>query len=280
MDLIHGPHFLNTFCATLTMATKRMKEFCRTSIRSPITIAAYSRYNNVLGNVLGTPGYHVTYKCAPSSPRSTIVPGLLSDCGQHDFQHWLVARGSTRLQLHPPAPHDTIASPSTMLWGNYDTVNNSVQWNNSEVPSGDPNYPNPVPSTQTISPSFYDGVYSAHQSCGTGLQFWKNPTTGTCPPYPSIGPDVSGGDIGMCSSGPYNWSRALSSSQCGGGGFIPSVNGGYAYSNPAMRCYLNQMGGTPNGTGAFLTFNAAACYAADAASGAPVPPTGLTATVH
>ena len=38
--------------------------------------------------------------------------------------------------------------------------------------------------------------------------------------------------------------------------------GGHAYTIPAADCYANIMGGPADGTGAVLSFDAAACYGA------------------
>lgn len=282
LDAIHGPHFLNTFLRNYFNGYEANEGILPSQGTVPITIAAYSRYNNIIGNVLGTAGYHTTYDCVPSSTLMHYCPGVTGYEAKTIYNIGLSHGEQLDYNNNPPMPNDMTGAPSTMRWGNYDTVNNAVQWNSSEVPANDPNFPNAVPSSQALPASFYNGSYSSHPSCGTGLPFWKDPTSGTCPPYPSIGPDVISGDIGMCTSGTYNWSRALNSAQCGGGGFAQSVNNGYAYSNPAMRCYLNQMGGPPNGTGGFLTFNRASCYANDSSSGGggPTPPTGLAAAVH
>ena len=86
----------------------------------------------------------------------------------------------------------------------------------------------------------------------------------------------------MCTGGTYQWSLALSASQCSGGTFSASADGGYGSSNPAMRCYLNQMSGPPDGTGGMLSFNRTSCYSADSSSSSqiPAPPTNLTVTVQ
>jgi hypothetical protein len=72
----------------------------------------------------------------------------------------------------------------------------------------------------------------------------------------------------------------LSSGQCGGGASSP-VMSGHAVAIPAMACYLNQMGGTPDGTGSMKTFNASACYTSSGSTGSvPAAPTNLGATVQ
>lgn len=280
-DSNHGPHFMDTFFRNYFNGYESNNGTIPQDDTIPVIIQAYSRYNNYLANVLGTSGYHKVYQCVPSSSSQHYcstdagsAPGYVhiwdigfSSIAQIDFNNT------------PAEPNDLLTASSLYRYGNYDVVNGSVQWNSSEVPTADPNFPNPVPSSNAFPSSFYDGVTVAHPSCGTGLPFWYNPTTQSCPPYPNIGPDVSKGDIGMCTGGTYKWSRAVAASQCSGGSFSASVNGGYGNSNPAMRCYLNQMSGSPNGTGNMLTFNPSACYASDTAEKLP-PPTNVNGSVN
>jgi hypothetical protein len=67
-----------------------------------------------------------------------------------------------------------------LRWGNYDTVNGSVQWNSSEIPTTGVPYinGNPVPSSHTLPNSFY---------LPTQPNWWGSE------PFPAVGPDVSGG---------------------------------------------------------------------------------------
>jgi hypothetical protein len=293
-DDIHGTHFLDTQFRNYWNGYESNDGIMPTDDTSPVHLAAYSRYMNIIGNVLGTTGYHTTYACTPSSS-STSACAIghfhnIFDLGWSGNTYGSLALGS------PAAPNDTLTPTTLMRWGNYDVVTKAVRWcggsndtgwgtscaSASEVPTGDPYFPNSVPTVgdtgagmSRFPSSFYNGATGQHSSCGTGLSYWKNPTTGTCPQYPPVGPDVTGGDIGMCTSGPYNWSRALTSAQCGGGTFTASANGGYGNSNPAMRCYLNQMNGAPDGTGSMLTFNRASCYASDPSTttqAQPAPP--------
>jgi hypothetical protein len=71
-------------------------------------------------------------------------------------------------------------------------------------------------------------------------------------PWPAIGPDVTGGNI-------------------------PGI-AGHAYLTPAANCYFSTMGGTLDGTGAVLTFNANSCYSGSVSR--PAPPTGVSAVPH
>jgi hypothetical protein len=275
-DNSHGPHFMDTYFRNYMPGYGANNGILTYQATIPVTVGAFSRYNNYLGNVLGTAGYHTVYQCIPasSSTQYCAVDAGTYAGSAHIWDLGWSGQAQRDFTNSPTfTPNDPLTSTSLYRYGNYDTVNNAVQWNSSEVPTTDPNFPQPLPASNSFPSSFYDGVTAAYPNCGTDLSFWKNPTTGTCPPYPSVGPDVTNGDIGMCTSGTYKWSRALNSNQCAGGSFSASVNGGYGNSNPAMRCFLNQMNGPPDGTGGLLGFNAAACYAADTGPSNPNAPT-------
>jgi hypothetical protein len=201
-----------------------------TSNLVPIYLSAFSRFFNVVGNVLGTPGVQTGYK--------TGNPIYILGAGDTD--------GTTIV------PSDPVTQTTALLWGNWDVVTRAVRWcgnssnpgwstvcaSTSEIPTGYQYYPNPVPSSTTLPNSFY---YSTTPS------WWP-----ASKPWPSIGPDVTGGNI--------------------------SGVGGYAFTNPAEDCYMNVMSGPSNGAGGPLSFNAATCYAPQ--TGAVLPPTSLSVVVH
>ena len=179
----------------------------------------------------------------------------------------------------------TCASASevpTSLWScnNKQTVCSASQTFSNAIPSsGDTGA-----GQSNMVPSFYFSV-SAKPSGGTGIPFWKNPTTGYIPSWPPIGPDVTTGNLGRCSGGTYGYAQASQSTDCSaGGGTLVASFGGHANATPVMECFLHVMGGPPNGTGSVLSFNEAACYAndTDPVSGGnpPAAPTGLTAVVQ
>lgn len=263
-DESHGPHFMDTYFRNYYNGFESNNGTIPNSGTVPIIVNAFSRYNNYLGNVLGTAGYHTVYECHPSSVSQQycstdagISPGYVhiwdlgfSSIAQRDFTNTPVF-----------TPNDPLTYTSLFRYGNYDTVNGAVQWNAAEVPTSDPNFPTAIPASHTLPPSFY----LSSKPIFFGSSAW-----------PTIGPDTTGGDIGMCTSGTYRWSRVLSSGQCAGGTFAGSVNGGFGASNPAMRAYLNGMSGNPDGTGAFLTnFNAQTFFGTG-----PAPPTGISGVVH
>jgi len=184
-------------------------------------------------------------------------------------------------------PSDSLVSSTLLRWGNYDVVTAAVRWcgnssdtgfsttcgSTSEVPTGAPTYPNPVPTLGdtgvgqgALPPSFYLSS--------------KPPWFGSIP-FPAVGPDVSGGNLGVCSGtintpGQYAGVPATSGSQCTGTSLITAW-AGHANAIPALNCFLNVMGGVPDGTGPALPFDASTCYAA----GPPAAvPTNLVGVPH
>ena len=93
-----------------------------------------------------------------------------------------------------------------LLHGNYESLGKITLWASGTI--------------QVLPPSFFQSSKPA---------WW-----GTLP-YPSIGPDVTGG------TGP----------------------GSHSFGNPAQYCYTKIMGGTDGGQGSPLSFNAGNCYATD-----------------
>lgn len=216
-DAIHGTRdfltlFRNRVLGWQTGATNNTKV---------IGLESYSRYFNIIGNVLGYPGLHSQYQdLAPSGSNPNHSIFVLG---------WSGNDGSTG-----NIPDDPMVASTLMRWGNYDVVTGAARWDSSEVPSGLSQYANPVPSTHNLPASFF--LSSKPAWWGTP---WGNP------PWPAIGPDVTGGP------GP----------------------GGHSYDIPAKLCYEN----TSKDSNGILNFNATSCYESGPA---PSTPTGLTATPH
>jgi hypothetical protein len=112
-----------------------------------------------------------------------------------------------------------------MRWGNYDTVNDTSRFVAAEVPSGISNYSNPVPASNNLPPSFYLSSKPA----------WFGSV-----PWPSIGPDVTGGSVTA-------------------GSGAASTLGGHVHKIPARRCFEDVMGGSFGDTMP-RTFNSDSCY--------------------
>ena len=226
--------------------------------RVAVEADAYHRYTNVVGNVLGDPTIQTHYECSLSNNTGSSDV-LIYDLG------W--ANGCN----YTSANYDATVESSLVRWGNWDAVTWKANGNTngiryctgsgagnpactvSETANTDPTFPGFASPSTTFPASFYTGVTSAHPSCGTGLSFWKNPSTGTCPPYPPIGPDVA----------------------CTTNCIANTAN--HAAMIPAQLCYANT---AKDGKGFLTAFDANACYASDSSSSSPNPPSGLVATPH
>ena len=233
-DDIHGTrHFVTAFRNYLS-GRDAASPTPKTQQTSVIILEAYNRYFNFVGNVLGTPGYHTNYQVAPSSATDG-GSAALANRSIYSFGY------SGNEGTHGAFNNDMTLLPTTMRWGNYDTVNNAVRFVASEVPTGLSLYANPVPVSQVLPASLRLALQPG---------FWRTPW-GT-PPWPAIGPDVTGGNV-------------------------PGL-GGHANNIPAQMCYANSPidanypGAADRG---MLLFNAASCYPNAAG---PAAPTNLRIT--
>jgi hypothetical protein len=147
----------------------------------------FQRIYNWVGNVLGTVGSQTAYK--HSSPPPPLASGNIYVVGVGSY----VGGGApASTSLYDP----TVIS--TMLrWGNYDVVTRATRWcgtgreancvGTSEIPTTGVAFisGNPVPASHNLPASFY---LSAQP------QFWTMASGyGPTPPWPAIGPDVTGG---------------------------------------------------------------------------------------
>jgi len=188
-----------------------------------VALWAYNRYHNIIGNVLGVSGYTSTYISNPGGNGTTATVYAFGD-----------GNGIA---------NDPLVATTTMLWGNYDTVNAANRFVSSEIPTRISPYANAAPSNNNNLPASF---YLASKPNWWGSMAW-----------PPIGPDVTGGNIGG--------------------------TGGHAYLTPAATCFLNSMGAPSDGSGNVLTFNANTCYPSSSggtSNQAPPPPTNLTGTVQ
>jgi len=275
---------------------------------TPMNLYASNRYVNVVGNVLGDPSRTqiTVYQYSAATTGVTHTCTGTGGCyaiftlGYNDNSGWSNNTSASGWCLSSSCGstggYDPLTATYLMRWGNWDSVTNAVRfcgnssntgWSTtcsgkSEVPTslpactfcnGSPTFSNAVPSLgdtgagQSAMPaSFY---YSSQPSFLTGS------------PWPLIGPDVTGGNMGICSGGTYAGANATLNTDCTpGGGRLIAAFGGHANSNRAMECFLHVMGGPPDGTGSALSFNESSCYGTDSQQPPPAPPTGLTAIVH
>jgi hypothetical protein len=250
-DDVHGTSGLNTLFRNIFTGYE-LGKICSTIA---IVWDPYNRDENVVGNILGTPGITTLYYITdPFNAGGVYDSGL----------------------VHGGIGPDSVVGTTMLRWGNYDNVTGFVRWcgnssdtgwsnvngcnSTSEVPTsgvGSPSYANAVPSKgdtgigQSAMPASF--IYASQPS------WWPSGK-----PWPPAGPDISSGSIGQCTSGTYSGLMATASGQCAGGTFSAHINAGHANSNPAMDCFLTTMAGPPDGSGNALSFNAATCYSAPA----------------
>ena len=153
----------------------------------------YNRFFNSLGNVLGNDNNFYTA-----------------------YQYLQVYNANAGIGLGESS--DPNVEATTYRWGNWDSVSQAVRWcgnssdpdwsttcsSTSEVPTGLPFLPQSVPSSTTLPTTFFNGANtnlpsSAVANGGTGLTWWKVlevvPNASVTPPFPPVGPDVTGGTV-------------------------------------------------------------------------------------
>jgi hypothetical protein len=271
-DNIHGTHHFETlYRNTLPGWQSQCESGACLAQTIPITLPAGDRYMNIIGNVLGQPEYHDTYQC--NADNLCIARHYLSGKDSMIYLTGYVLgtyKATYTFCLQPACTssgsYDPLTTQYLMRWGNYDVVTNAVRfcgkssdtgWSSicsttSEVPTGLASYANPVPS--------YGDAQAGQSAMPASFYYSSKPSFLGSTAWPVAGPDVTGGNLGTCSGGPYSGMAATSSSQCGKDGTLRMAWAGHANANAAMACYLNTMGGPADGTGNVLSFNAAACY--------------------
>jgi len=135
-----------------------------------VVLQTFCRGYNIVGNVLGTAGYHTKYESSPQTSATS--------CDTSIFQ---LGYGDTECRTLTSPPNDPLVRSSLLRWGNYDVVDGSVQWNSAEIPTTAIPFinANAVPANHTLPNSFY---LSAKPIWWGGAVQW-----------PPIGPDVTGG---------------------------------------------------------------------------------------
>jgi hypothetical protein len=197
----------------------------------PIMTMSLNRFYNIIGNVLGKFSYHTNYESYPTvNNAATGQPNATT--GRYNHSIFVLGWSGTGGAgvYNASMYNDLQVRPTMMRWGNWDNVTNAVRWNASEVPSGIAKYANSVPSSQTLPNSFF--------LASRPTSWWATPW-GT-PPWPPIGPDVTGGDI--------------------------ANTGGHANKIPAQLCYENTAADTNYSTDQSglrpIRFDASVCYLA------------------
>ncbi len=180
-DVFHGTHhfvtaFRNRWSGTQPACWASGSPYSSASFGacnnnlSPVELLSFSRFYNMVGNVLGTPGVNGIYETYTGGPSGSAA---IFDLGFGNRENSVTV---------PPDPN---VRTTLMRWGNYDTVRNAVTFDPNEVPSSlagsQAPFSNPVPSSQSLPASFY---LSAKPGWWPPAKVW-----------PPIGPDVTGGNI-------------------------------------------------------------------------------------
>jgi hypothetical protein len=159
MDLYHGTGSLPTLFRNRLTGTEPGKSQGNTTV---VNIWAFNRQANVVGNVLGTAGYHTVYEDSSAGTR-----------GNPERSIFLLGYSGVLEQSNSGIPYDTGVRNSLLRWGNYDYATGQTRWNATEIPAG-----NAVPATQTLPAS----LFLTAKPAWWGARSW-----------PAIGPDVTGG---------------------------------------------------------------------------------------
>lgn len=242
-DQFHGTHHFTTIFRANYTGWQRDNGFQTTGAGTvPVIMPAYNRFSNFIGNVTGNPNRHTIYKTT-SSASVAGTPNITLGFGFNG--------------------NDNNTATTAMLWDIFPACTggagcNVIQASCSEVPSGltgtQAPFANPCPSSTALPPSFFYASQPGWWPAGK--------------PWPPVGPDVTGGNYGYCSSGTNAGNYVTTTVGCPGGTY-QNIWAGHAYSLPAADCYLSNMNGATDGTGPVLAYNASACLASSG-GGSPI----------
>lgn len=278
----HGPKMMNTLFRNLITGWESCanteSSLCGGDYKgdgggdgtTAIRMVAYSRYHNIIANVLGTPGYASSYS---------------TTAGFSDKNIYEIGSGNGSI------PADAVVGSTLFRWGNWDPVTNAARWcgsssdtawsttcsSTSEVPTGIAHYPQSVPTIGDTG--------AGMSALPASLYLSSKPSWWGSTAWPAVGPDVTSGNVGQCTgtlntAGQYAGVAALAG-ECTGT-TLATAWGGHVNANPAMYCALVTMGMPPDGTNTSpLTFNANTCYASSGSTGTGVtPPPSISVIVQ
>jgi len=208
-DRFHGTAHFNTLFRNRYDGFEKNGTASPTNHTNPVIMYPFSRYFNILGNVLGsTSRPHTNYQVTPGSG------------GTSNQSIYIIGTGADFV------PNDAMTVNSLFRWGNWDVVSNAARFVASEVPSGLSQFANPVPSSQTLPASLYLSSKPAWWPAGK--------------PWPAIGPDVTGGNVANVGGHAYS----IPAMDC----YLSVMNGpadgtGSVLSFNASSCYTSGGGG-------------------------------------
>jgi hypothetical protein len=224
-DILHGPHYFETLFRNHIDGYAHNQP--QVNENSGVTLLSKNRFFNLVGNVIGH-SHFTTYQATGSATQNAIYS--LGDQGT----------GSGGSVGDDPNVLRTV-----LRWGNWDSVTSTndngtndatgTRFVASEVPSGIPNFANPVPGSQALPASLFRSSKPAY----FGNVAW-----------PPVGPDITNGNI-------------------------TTATGGHANKIPARLCFENTAIDSAYGTRNIRAHNAAACYGSGATTPPPAAPSNL-----
>lgn len=117
-DAFHGTHVNNTFFRN-RWDGREMNGTTQTTQNTSVIWSSGSRYNNIIGNIFGTPGYHTNYLARYNASGSTLFSSTIG------------------IGAYPSdGTQDPFALPTSLLWGNWDSVDGATRWCGSSSDTG------------------------------------------------------------------------------------------------------------------------------------------------
>ena len=215
-DDIHGtPGGVNTYFRNWLNGRDWNQGSQPTQQTFPVDLDAYCRGFNIIGNVLGTPGYHTNYQ--QFAGQSGGKPSAAT-CNLTIYELGWGGGICSNLGSGGVAD-DNLVYATLMRWGNYDTVTGGVKWDAAESSPGAVPYisAQTTPASHGLPASFY--LSSAPSFFGSV-------------PFPPIGPDVTGG------TGPGGFANLIPAAKCYYSNLLGPANGsGGALPFDAKSCY-------------------------------------------
>lgn len=264
LDQVHGSHlgnvaFRNFFEGWESCSQANCGGGTKNQVTNGILDLNFDRYNSFVANVVG-----------PYPPNTPTQYQILNASGYYNFSLTPYVMGAGNQGSTPTMPADPIASQTAMRWGNYDFFNSAALYctgSGSGTPAA-----KCIEDERGIDTSQYAGMTTPSSSFPASFYLSSQPSWWTSGiPFPPIGPDISGGNLGVClgtlnTRGQFAGVPATSASQCAGQGIAASGLAGKVNAIPAMNCYLNTMNGPPDGvTSGPLSFSRTACYGSNSA---------------
>ena len=261
-DGIHNSSFAPTLFRNFITATVSAPPTLASSPTQMSVLHSYgSRGANDIANVFGTPAfatntYQFTSTCSPANNHT------------YAYQIGVSCQGNVGSM-----PNDTLSGTSLVRYGNWDVVTAAIRWcgnarNTLFTNAGNCNSVSEAAASFSTYPGFVPVVgdtTAGQPPLPASFYLTSKPSWFGSLPWPSIGPDITGGNIVYC-TGTWNTTSQMagvpvtSGTQCPVSGTTTVGWAGHVNAIPSLNCYLS-LGGKADGSGAAIPFDAGGCYA-------------------